>query len=358
MHDITVLHDVILTFDAHLAGFANGCFRAIADVIVVLDDLSTDETLLEVGVNDAGTLWSLPATLVGPSLYFHLSGRDKGLEIQQFVGLFDEAVDATLLQTQLFEEELLVLVGLQFGDVFLGFGCDDHHFGTFFAGNLLYPTAISIAILGRSLVDVAHVEHGFRGQKEQLAGSILLVLGVELHDAGVLALLQHFLIGLQHTEFHLGVLVTGGSCLLGLGDTGIDSLKVFQLKFRIDDFLVADGVDSSIDMRDVIVVETAQNVDDSIGFADVSEELIAQTFALGGSFHEAGDVDDFARSRHYATGMHQFGQLGQALIGHGNHANVGFNRTKREISCLCFCTRKAVEKGRLAHVRQSHNTTF
>ena len=56
MHNITILNDVILALDAHLAGFAHGGFRAILDIVVVLDDLGADETLLKVGVDHAGTL--------------------------------------------------------------------------------------------------------------------------------------------------------------------------------------------------------------------------------------------------------------------------------------------------------------
>ena len=110
VHDVAVLYDIVLALDAHLARLADGGLRAIVDIIVVLDDLGTDEAFLKVGVDDAGTLRSLPAFLVGPRLHLHLAGGDERLEVQQGVGLLDEAVDATLLQAQLLEEELLVFV--------------------------------------------------------------------------------------------------------------------------------------------------------------------------------------------------------------------------------------------------------
>ena len=66
VHDVSVLDDVVLALDAHLAGLADGGLGAVVDVVVVLDDLGADETLLEVGVDDTGTLRGLPAFLVGP----------------------------------------------------------------------------------------------------------------------------------------------------------------------------------------------------------------------------------------------------------------------------------------------------
>src|SRR3712207_8068908 len=62
-------------------------------------------SFLEIGVDDAGTLGRFPALMVGPSLYFHLAGGDEGLEIEQGIGLLDEAVDTTLRQTKLLEED-------------------------------------------------------------------------------------------------------------------------------------------------------------------------------------------------------------------------------------------------------------
>ena len=82
MHNITILNDVILAFDTHFTGFADGGFGTILNIVVVLDDLGADETLFEVGVDDTGALWSLPAFMISPGLHFHLSGGDEGLEVK------------------------------------------------------------------------------------------------------------------------------------------------------------------------------------------------------------------------------------------------------------------------------------
>ena len=102
MHDVTILNDVVLTLYTHLASLADSGFRAIFQVVVVLDNLCTDEAFLKVGMDDTSTLRSLPTLLVRPGFYLHLTSGDEGFEVQQGVGFLDEAVDTTLFQTQLF----------------------------------------------------------------------------------------------------------------------------------------------------------------------------------------------------------------------------------------------------------------
>ncbi len=53
-----------------------------------------------------------------------------------------------------------------------------------------------------------------------------------------------------------------------------------------------EGVDAAGDVDDFGVVEAADDVSDGVGGADVSEELVAQAFTLGGAFDETGDVDE------------------------------------------------------------------
>ena len=50
VHDVAVLHDVLLALDADLAHVAARLFGAQRHVVVVLDDLGADEAAFEVGV--------------------------------------------------------------------------------------------------------------------------------------------------------------------------------------------------------------------------------------------------------------------------------------------------------------------
>ncbi len=75
------------------------------------------------------------------------------------------------------------------------------------------------------------------------------------------------------------------------------AVEVGEDQFEVDDLDVALGVDAVGDVDDVLVLEAAHHVGDGIGLADVGEELVAQTFTLGGARHQAGDVDEFHGGR-------------------------------------------------------------
>ena len=98
MHDVSILHDIVFSLDAHLSGFLYSGFRTILDVVVVFDDFCAYESFFEVGVNDSGALWCLPSLVVGPCFHLHRSCGDEGFQVEQRVGFLDEAVDTTLFQ--------------------------------------------------------------------------------------------------------------------------------------------------------------------------------------------------------------------------------------------------------------------
>ena len=59
MHYIAILHHIFLTLDTELAGLAHAGLASEGHIVVILDYLGTDKSLLEVGMDDTGTLWSL-----------------------------------------------------------------------------------------------------------------------------------------------------------------------------------------------------------------------------------------------------------------------------------------------------------
>ena len=130
----------------------------------------------------------------------------------------------------------------------------------------------------------------------------------------------------------LGLFVA--ACLglfLHFGDATFDGFEVFDLEFGVDDFFIAHRVYLAIYMHDVVVVEAAQDMENCIGFADIGQEFVTQPFALAGTFHQAGDVDDFDGCRDHSLRMFNFRQFVQTLVGNGNYTNVRFDRTEREV---------------------------
>ena len=63
-------------------------------------------------------------------------------------------------------------------------------------------------------------------------------------------------------------------------DAFFEAFEVGQEEFGLDHFGIGDRVDLVGDMLDVVILEATQDVDDRVDLADVTEELVAEPFAL------------------------------------------------------------------------------
>ena len=100
--------------------------------------------------------------------------------------------------------------------------------------------------------------------------------------------------------------------------------------------------------------EAAHDLHDRVHFADVAEELVAESLARAGAFHEARDVDKLNRGRDNFLRVRKLGEHLEARIGHGDDAEVRIDRAKgivRRLRLAGACD--GVEKGGFADVRQT-----
>ncbi len=138
------------------------------------------------------------------------------------------------------------------------------------------------------------------------------------------------------------------------GDALFQAVQIGEHQLGLDRLGIGDRIDLVVDVLDVVVLETAQDMDDRVDLADVAEELVAQPLALGRAAHQPGDVDeaqlrldDLGRSR-------DLRQLVQSRIGHRDVADVRLDRAERIIRRLRRRRlRQRVEQRRLADVRQA-----
>src|SRR5258706_6993420 len=82
VHHVAVLHDVVLSLEAHLARLLGLRFPAQAHVVVVRDHLGANEALLEIGMDHARGLRRGGALPHGPGAHFLLAGGERGLPAQ------------------------------------------------------------------------------------------------------------------------------------------------------------------------------------------------------------------------------------------------------------------------------------
>ena len=153
------------------------------------------------------------------------------------------------------------------------------------------------------------------------------------------------MVGLQHLQFYLSLLVASyPSSFFNLLDTGFYSLQILQLKFGIDYLLIANRIYRTVNVYNIAVIEATQYVNDSIALTNISQELVAQTFALAGTLYKACNIHNVADSGDNTTRMNQLSQFGESLIGHTNLSQLGVDCTKGEVGCLCLSATQTVEK--------------
>ena len=280
------------------------------------------------------------------------------MKIEQFVCGLDKAVHTRLFQSEVLQKHLFFLVCLQLGNVRFDAGTYHQHFGPFVFDGLPHSVNILVSCHYGSLVDVAYIKDGFGREQHQVFGGLLLAF-VQGHCAGAASVEQCIPVKIHYLHQFLGLGVAAGFCLLNLFlVTVLYGLEVFELKLQIDGLLVANRVDAAIDMRHIVVVETAQHVDDGIGCANVAQKFVAQSFAFGGTFYKAGDVHNLHCGGDDRGRMLHFDQFGQTFIGYGDNAHIGLDSAERKVGSLCFCIAQAVEKGRFPDIGQTHNTTL
>src|SRR3546814_6060831 len=94
-------------------------------------------------------------------------------------------------------------------------------------------------------------------------------------------------------------------------------------------------------MLDVVVLETAQDVDDRVDLADIAEELVAQSFALRRAAHQSRDIDEGELGRDDLLAARDRGELVEPVVGARDIADVRLDRAKGEIGGLRRLDRKS-----------------
>ena len=357
--DVAILHDVVLALDADLAFLACGGDAAGGDEVVVVDDLGADEAALEVRMDLAGGFRCRRALDNGPGAALIRAGRQEGLQAQEVERCLDQAVEAALRLTEVFEEGL-GLFFVELGDLRLDFCRDGDDFRALFGRVFLDLLDVRVLVVSRGdfvLGDVRDVERRLERQEVHLLDELEVILG-EVDLACRRALVERSLDAAQDLILDLRLFVAGLRDLRELHDALLDDLEVSEAELRLDDVDVAQRVDAALDMRDVRVDEAAHDVCNGIDLADVLEEFIAEALALGRALDEAGDVDEAHGSRRRLLRVVEFMQDLEARVWYGDDADIRLDRAEREVRGLCAGFRDGIEKRALADVRQADNTNF
>ncbi len=217
---------------------------------------------------------------------------------------------------------------------------------------------MSVAGRGGGLIDIAHIDHGLRGeQPEPLEGGALVV--GDFGQPGGLALAQQRQRALDQIERLLGFFVLAAQLLLELRQAALEAVEIGQHQLGLDGVGVLDRVDAALDMNHVVVLEAAKHIGDGIDLADVGEELVAEPFALGGAAHQPGDVDEGQPCGDHLSGLGNSGELVEARVGDRNLADIRLDGAERVVGGLRRgALGQSVEQGGLADIGQPDDAAF
>ena len=116
------------------------------------------------------------------------------------------------------------------------------------------------------------------------------------------------------------------------------------MEFAVDDLLVAYRIDTSVNMYDVRVFETAEYMEDGVGLADVCKELVAESFSLAGTLHESCDIHDFHCCRNDSLRVAEAFQNFQTLVRNVCRTDVRLYCTERKVCALSLARTYTVEQ--------------
>ena len=338
------MHDVVLAFDADLAGGAGGLHGAGGHEVVVRDDLGLDEAALEVGVDDAGRLGSGRADRDRPGAGLLRPGGEERLQAEGVEADPDQLVEAGLVLADR-GEQLGRVRRRQVGQLRLHLRVQEHRLGRCDQR----PQRVQCGRIGqRFLVDVEDIQERLGGEQRQLAQR----LEVDAGRGQRLPAVQDGPCTLDGREHRRAVLAQPG-LLLQPWQRLVDGLQVGQDQLGVDRLDVVLRRDLTLDVHHVRVAEGADHLTGRVGLTDVGEELVAQALALARAAHQPGDVDERHRRRDRTGAVEQRGQLVEPGIRHAHDADVGVDRRERIVRGEHGVLGQRVEQGRLPDVREA-----
>jgi len=195
------------------------------------------------------------------------------------------------------------------------------------------------------------------GAEEEKAFEQGEFFGAEVEDDGGFPFVELGQDFFEQGEFGLGLHIAAAGVFGQLVFAFLEGGHVGEDQLGIDHFDIADRVHCAGHVMNVLVLKATDDLHDGIDFADMAEELVAESFALAGAFDQPGDIDEFDGG---GDGLFRLGKRGQSVkpwVGNADDADVRLDRAERKIGRLRLAgAGDGVEEGGLAHVGKSDNS--
>lgn len=138
--------------------------------------------------------------------------------------------------------------------------------------------------------------------------------------------------GLLHEKvLHLERLTTTAGLLLVVLEVLLGELDVLDAELLVDDLQVTDGVDITLDVDDLGIVEATNDLEDGIDGANVGQERISKTSTSRGTTGQTSNVVDGKVGRDARLGLVLLAKPVEAVIGNDDTRLLGVDGSVGEV---------------------------
>lgn len=121
--------------------------------------------------------------------------------------------------------------------------------------------------------------------------------------------------GLLHEKvLHLKRLATTAGLLLVVLEGLLGELDILDAELFADDLEITDGIDITLDVDDLGIVEATDDLEDGVDGANVGQERVTETSTGGGTTGQTGDVVDGQVGRNLGLGLVLLAEPVEAVI--------------------------------------------
>jgi hypothetical protein len=148
---------------------------------------------------------------------------------------------------------------------------------------------------------------------------------VHAHVLAGLEVLNDLLNGslLHQQVLHLERLATTAGLLFVVLERLLGELDVLDAQLLVNDLKIANGVDVTLDVDDLGIVEATDDLEDGVDGANMGQEGVSETSTGGCAAGQTSNVVDRQVSGHLRLGLVLLAQPVEALIGHDDTGLLG-----------------------------------
>lgn len=124
---------------------------------------------------------------------------------------------------------------------------------------------------------------------------------------------------------HLQRLATTASLLLESLESLLNKLDILDAQLLADDVQITGGVDITLNVNNLGIIEAANHLEDGIDSANVGQERVTQTGTSGGTAGQTGNIIHGQVSRNLRLGLVVLAEPVEPLVGNDDAGLLGVN---------------------------------